>query len=101
MIPYWDFNAPNIPDEPRDASAAAIIASALYELNKYSDNKNYRKYANKILQSLSSEKYRANNSDFIIDHCVGSKPDNSEVNVPLVYGDYYFLEANLRKMKSE
>ena len=101
MIPYWDFNAPNIPDEPRDASAAAIIASALYELNKYSDNKNYRKYANKILQSLSSEKYRVNNSDFIIDHCVGSKPDNSEVNVPLVYGDYYFLEANLRKMKSE
>jgi len=32
-VPYWDFNAPNIPNEKRDASSAAVMASALYELS--------------------------------------------------------------------
>lgn len=99
MVPYWDFNVPNIPDTPRDASAAAIIASSLYELDNYADNKNYRKAADKILLSLSSKKYKSHRSNFILDHSVGSKPSDSEVNVPLIYADYYFLEANLRKQK--
>ena len=101
MIPYWDFDAPEIPDEPRDASAAAIMCSALYELSTYSKEQThkYKEAADKILKSLSLPKYRANinsNDDFIIKHCVGSKPANSEVDVPLIYADYYFIEANLR-----
>ncbi len=101
MVPYWDFDAPNIPDEPRDASTAAIICSALYELSTYStDEENkYKEAADKILRSLSSPEYRANlndNNDFILKHSVGSKPADSEVDVPLIYADYYFIEANLR-----
>jgi alpha-L-fucosidase len=102
IVPYWDFNAPNIPNEPRDASAAAAIASALYELSTYSKNKNeYRKAANKILESLTNY-YRSpigENKGFILLHGTGSRPANSEVDVPLVYADYYYLEALLRKKK--
>ena len=101
MIPYWDFDAPNIPDEPRDASAAAIICSALYELSTYTSNdgKKYKEAADKILMSLSLSKYRAEknkNLNFILKHCVGNKPADSEIDVPLIYADYYFIEANLR-----
>jgi len=98
-IPYWDFNAPGIPNEPRDASAAGVIASGLFELAKYSKNKNeYLTVANTILQSLTKN-YRSpigENKGFILLHSTGSKPANSEVDVPLNYGDYYYLEALLR-----
>jgi len=102
MVPYWDFDAPNIPDEPRDASAAAVIASALYELSGYIPEKSvdYIAKANKILQSLSSPAYRSplnENRGFLLLHSTGSKPANSEVDVPLIYADYYFLESLLRK----
>jgi len=103
MIPYWDFDAPNIPDEPRDASAGAIAASALYELALYSDPK-YADAADRMLASLSSDSYTApvgENGNFILMHSVGSKPANSEVDVPIVYADYYFLEALLRKKNLE
>ncbi|WP_375445277.1 glycoside hydrolase family 88 protein [uncultured Fibrella sp.] len=100
-IPYWDFNAPQIPNEERDASAAAITASALLELSTYGvpAAKTYVKAAEQMLQSLSSPTYRAavgENNHFIIKHCVGHKPAKSEVDVPLVYADYYYLEALLR-----
>lgn len=98
-VPYWDFDAPGIPDEPRDVSAAAVIASALYELDGYSE-KNYRKMADKILKSLSSPAYRANageNGNFILMHSVGSIPHEAEIDKPLVYADYYYLEAICRK----
>ena len=98
MIPYWDFDAPNIPDEPRDASAGAIAASALYELALYSDPK-YADAADRMLASLSSDSYTApvgENGNFILMHSVGSKPANSEVDVPIVYADYYYLEAIYR-----
>lgn len=106
MVPYWDFDAPNIPNEPRDASAAAIVCSALYELRVHlgDDGAGYKNAADKILASLSSPNYRAEpgrNGFFLLKHSVGSKPGNSEVDVPLIYADYYFLEANLRKMKIE
>ena len=98
-IPYWDFNAPGIPNEPRDASAAGVIASGLLELAKYSKNKKeYITVANTILQNLTKN-YRSPigaNKGFILLHSTGSKPANSEVDVPLNYGDYYYLEALLR-----
>jgi len=103
LIPYWDFNAPNIPNEPRDASAAAIMASALYELSTYG-NPDYKKTADKIITSLSSDKYRAiigTNGNFLLMHSVGSIPHGSEIDAPLNYADYYFLEALTRKQALE
>jgi unsaturated chondroitin disaccharide hydrolase len=102
LVPYWDFDAPNIPNEPRDASAASVMASALYELSTYSKNKNeYRKTADKIIESLTKS-YRSaigENKGFILLHSTGSKPANSEVDVPLIDADYYYLEALLRMKK--
>jgi unsaturated chondroitin disaccharide hydrolase len=102
LVPYWDFNAPNIPNEPRDASAAAIMASGLYELSTYSKNgKKYRAAADKIIESLTNS-YRSpagGNRGFILLHSTGSKPSNSEVDVPISYADYYYLEALLRAKK--
>jgi rhamnogalacturonyl hydrolase YesR len=99
-VPYWDFNAPGIPDALRDASSAAIMASALYELATYTKSEYYTKWADKILTSLASPAYRANlgeNGNFILKHSVGSIPHNAEIDVPLNYADYYFLEALKRK----
>lgn len=100
-IPYWDYNAPKIPDEPRDASAAAITASALIELNSYSKI-NYLDRAVEILGNLSSEKYKAeagSNNNFILKHSVGSIPHGAELDVPLIYADYYYMEALMRLNK--
>ena len=99
LVPYWDFDAPHIPNEPRDASAAAIIASALYELSTYGKTE-YKATADKIIASLSSPAYRAilgTNGNFLLMHSVGSIPHGHEIDVPLNYADYYFLEALLRK----
>ncbi|WP_421940106.1 glycoside hydrolase family 88 protein [Pedobacter sp.] len=99
LVPYWDFNAPQIPNEPRDASAAAVIASGLYELGQYSDqHADYLKKANQILKSLSTTYIAPAGSakGFILLQSTGSKPSDSEVDVPLSYADYYYLEALLR-----
>lgn len=101
MVPYWDYYAPGIPNEPRDASAAALMASALLELAEYVPQNAalYRKTAKKILRSLSSDKYLIAAGDkhgFIVDHSTGAKPNNSQVDVPIIYGDYYYIEALLR-----
>lgn len=112
-IPYWDFNASQegyVPDWnydpqrfkviPRDASAAAIAASAFLELSEYvTEGKKYFKAAEQILQSLSSSEYFAEpgtNCNFILKHSVGSIPHGVEIDVPLVYADYYYLEALMR-----
>lgn len=105
LIPYWDFNAPEIPNEPRDVSAATVTASALYELSTY-DAENSQKYlnwANTIINNLSDNYLAKEGEDrgFLLLHSTGSKPSNSEVDVPLVYADYYFLEALLRKQQLE
>ncbi len=99
LVPYWDFNAPGIPNAYRDASAAAINASALLELAQYVSKKESKEYvakAEKIIRSLSSEKYRAKpgeNGGYLLMHSVGHLPGKSEIDVPLTYADYYFLEA--------
>jgi len=102
LVPYWDFTVPGIPNEPRDASAAAIMASALYELSSYSKNeKKYLEAAGKIIQNLT-DYYRSpigESKGFILLHSTGSKPANSEVDVPLIYADYYYVEALMRMKK--
>lgn len=104
LVPYWDYNAPQIPDTPRDVSSAAIAASALYELFDMTKNKEYKALADTIIESLSSPAYRAEqgtNGGFILMHSVGSIPHNSSIDVPLNYADYYFLEALVRKRNIE
>jgi len=102
LVPYWDFNTPGIPNAYRDASAAAINASALLELAQYvatAESKTYIAKAEKIIRSLSSEKYLAKqgeNGGYLLMHCVGNLPFNSEIDTTLTYADYYFLEAMLR-----
>jgi rhamnogalacturonyl hydrolase YesR len=103
-IPYWDFDAANITNEPRDASAAAIIASALYELQDYSKKKKeYRSAADHIMRSLtkSCRVKVGEKKGFILLHSTGHKPANGEVDVPIIYADYYYIEAMLRKMKTD
>ena len=101
-IPYWDFDAPDIHNALRDASAGAITASALIELSGYVDAalaKAYLKVAEKQIRTLSSPEYfaeKGTNANFILKHSIGSKPHNSEVDVPLTYADYYYIEALLR-----
>ncbi len=115
MVPYWDFNVneegfnpdfkwqPELYAEymPRDASAAAIVTSALFELSDYSEKygEKFEAAAVKTLKSLASEEYRAplhENNDFLLMHSTGSLPHGAEIDKPLVYADYYFLEALLR-----
>jgi rhamnogalacturonyl hydrolase YesR len=101
-IPYWDFDAPDQPETYRDVSAATITASALYELAGYSpeNEQEYTDVADQILMSLSTDHYKfteGNNMPFILDQSVGNYNDLSEINVPLVYADYYYIEALMRK----
>jgi hypothetical protein len=104
-IPYWDYDAPGIPNTERDASAGAIMASALIELSGYVGPEKKDKFlavAEKQIRSLASPAYMTKtgeNADFILMHSVGSLPAKSEVNVPLSYADYYFIEALVRYRK--
>ncbi len=116
LIPYWDFNAGEpgytpqgksyacvYTGKPRDASAAAVVCSALFELGEFTGKKKYTHKAVAMLKSLASENYRAplgENANFLIMHCTGSLPHKSEIDAPLTYADYYFLEALVRYKKS-
>ena len=102
-IPYWDFDAPDIPNAYRDASAGAIMASGFLELADYTKDKALakacRKMAVKQIRNLASDEYLAKpgeNCNFLLKHSVGSLPSGSEIDVPLTYADYYYLEALLR-----
>lgn len=101
-VPYWDFDAPGIPDEPRDASAAAIMASALLTLSEFVDSEKYRQCAEVTLRTLSSDDYLVepgSSCGFILKHGIGFLKAGSEVDVPLTYTDYYFLEALIKLIK--
>jgi hypothetical protein len=99
-VPYWDFRDPGVPDVPRDASAAAIAASGLLDLARYvdgSDAARYRQAAMHILHTLSTSYLtKGTNSAAVLLHSVGGKPQNSEVDVGIVYADYFFVEGLLR-----
>lgn len=94
---YWDFDAPIKRETPRDASAAAVVASAFLELSTFAENGGrYFDYAEEILKSLSSKKYlseKGQNKGFVLMHSVGSLPHGSEIDTPINYADYYYLEA--------
>ena len=98
-VPYWDYGAPG---EERDTSAASILASALLELSTLAPAAKgaaYREFAVKTITSLSTPAYFAapgENGDFLLKHGVGHKPGGSQIDTPLVYGDYYFAEALVR-----
>ena len=104
-ISYWDFNDPGIPNALRDASAAAVMASALIELSGYVDKGLAEQYlitAETILRNLSAPNYKAApgaNGGFILQHSVGNIPGKTEIDVPLTYADYYFVEAMMRYKK--
>ncbi len=99
-IPYWDFDAPGIPHTPRDASAGAVICSALFELAGLTGDAaaaaRYADFAEGQLRSLATPAYLAKlgtNGGFLLMHCTGNMPKNSEIDTPISYADYYFLEA--------
>jgi unsaturated chondroitin disaccharide hydrolase len=97
-IPYWDFNDPDLAHASRDASAAAITSSAMLELSKYAGKKGaiYKQMATQILESLSTPAYLAKegtNNHFVLMHSTGHRPHKSEVDVPLIYADYYYIEG--------
>ncbi|MFC6859063.1 glycoside hydrolase family 88 protein [Zunongwangia atlantica] len=95
-IPFWDFDTDKIPNDLKDSSAAAVMASALLELYEYTDDAEYFTVAEEMLESLSSPEYLADQDElggFLLKHGVGNMPNKTEVDVPLTYGDYYFVEA--------
>jgi uncharacterized protein YyaL (SSP411 family) len=97
-IPFWDFDDPQ-PHPLRDASAAAILASAFIELSEHTGREAYFRMAEKQLITLLTPEYLApagTNGGFLLKHGVGNLPEGSEVDVPLTYADYYFLEALVR-----
>ncbi|MCD8235255.1 MAG: glycoside hydrolase family 88 protein [Prevotellaceae bacterium] len=103
-VPYWDFDDPSIPNAPRDASAACVVASALLELSSYvADDKaaEYKNAAVKMLESLSTDTYQSRDAkpSFLL-HSVGHKPAGSEIDASIVYADYYYIEALLRLKKT-
>lgn len=100
-IPFWDYNVEKTQNTPRDASAAAITVSALIELDGYTV-KSYKTAIDNIMTSLGSSTYTAQvgkNQGFILKHSTGSLPHGAEIDVPLIYADYYYIEALLRYQK--
>lgn len=99
-IPYWDYDAPAGKDTPRDVSAACITASAFLDLSRLADNgEKYFTYAETILRNLSGDTYLARpgtNEGFVLMHSTGSLPNGSEIDTPINYADYYFMEALYR-----
>jgi unsaturated chondroitin disaccharide hydrolase len=105
FIPWWDFDLTGNTSEPRDASAAAIAASALIELAQQTLNDYYLNIAKSIVENLSSDEYFDKNinvnGNLLIKHCTGHKPHNSEIDVPINYADYYFIESLSRLINLE
>jgi len=100
-VPYWDFDAPNIPDEPKDASAAAIVASALLDLSELVDDccksEIYHSAATAMLKELSNAPYRSGEAKpSFLSYSVGHWPNKSEIGASIIYSDYYYIEALMK-----
>lgn len=103
-IPFWDFDDPDIPNAPKDASAAAVAACGLIELSGLVKDETLKeKYiasARKLVAILSTDEYLSKDANqAILLHSTGHYPRNSEIDVPIIYADYYFLEALLKLKK--
>jgi len=102
MVPYWDFDDPRIPDAPRDASAAAVVASALLELSTYCDDgARFRTAAEKMLRSLDAGYRGGRQCPAFLLHSTGHHPAGSEIDHAIIYADYYYIEALLRLRRLE
>ncbi|MDO6518624.1 glycoside hydrolase family 88 protein [Zobellia uliginosa] len=106
-IPYWDFDDPKIPNSPKDASAAAVAACGMLELSELVEGtglkQKYLDAAEGLLEKLSSDTYLSRDTNqALLLHSTGHHPNNSEIDMPIVYADYYYMEALLRlkKLKS-
>lgn len=102
-IPFWDFDDPKIPNTPKDASAAAVAACGMLEIAKLTREESlkekYTAEARQLIDILSTKKYLSRDKNLaILMHSVGHMPKGWEIDVPIIYGDYYFLEA-LSKLK--
>ena len=98
-IPYWDFSHPDIPNISRDVSAGAIVASGLVELYKYTKNEAYINYSKKVVYSIKNKNYilpESIEAPFVLNHSFGDWSKRDEMDEPIVYGDYYFLQTLLR-----
>ncbi|MDO7171571.1 glycoside hydrolase family 88 protein [Mariniflexile sp. AS56] len=105
-IPYWDFDDPKIPNAPKDASAAGVVACGMLELSEQLEDKTlkekYFKAAKALITQLGSDAYfSGDTNDALLLHSTGHYPNNSEIDVPIIYSDYYFMEALLRLKKIE
>ncbi|PXY39218.1 glucuronyl hydrolase [Flavobacterium cheongpyeongense] len=103
LIPYWDFDDPAIPNTPKDASAAAVVASALLELSTYTSDpvlkKEYFDKAENMLKELSENYQSKDKNSACLLHSTGHKPAGSEIDYSIIYADYYYVEALLRYKK--
>ena len=100
MVPLWDMDDPRGTSAPKDASAAAVVADALLELQEYvggEKSREYKEAAIGMLACLSSARYqsREKNTAFLL-HSTGHHPAGSEIDASIIYADYYYLEALLR-----
>jgi unsaturated chondroitin disaccharide hydrolase len=100
-IPYWDFNAPNIPDEVKDVSAATVAAAGLLELVSFvAEGKDRRKYLNAACNTIgslcSSYMTKGTNRSGILLHACQSRPQDKDIDVSAINADYYFIEALMR-----
>lgn len=102
-IPYWDYDDPKIPNTLKDASAAACGMLEFYNLlDEKADKDKYFDAAVRLIQILSTDAYLSREiNQAILMHSVGHMPKNSEIDVPIIYADYYFIEALLRLKKLE
>ena len=106
MVPCWDFDVANDPTQEKDASAAAVVASALLDLSTLVENKadqeRYYNAAIKMLKSLGSKNYSGvGKADAFLLHSTGAKSLGHEIDVALIYADYYYIEAldRLKKLQ--
>jgi unsaturated chondroitin disaccharide hydrolase len=101
QVPYWDFNAPGIPNEPRDTSAAAIAASGLLELSGLETDaaraQRYLASARSMLGVLLRPPWLSDGSgsEAILLHGTYSKPGGN-ADTGLIWGDYFLQEALVR-----